>query len=70
MPVLDGLKATRLIRSYEESGNWDAAVEAGVDIKVLENKQMSVRSTNRLPIIAVSTCSNHNVHRALIYTFE
>ncbi|KAL0680820.1 hypothetical protein Bca4012_047667 [Brassica carinata] len=54
MPVLDGLKATRLIRSYEESGNWDAAVEAGVDIKVLENKQMSVRSTNRLPIIAMT----------------
>ncbi|CAN6838946.1 unnamed protein product [Brassica oleracea] len=54
MPVLDGLKATRLIRSYEQSGNWDAAVEAGVDIKVLENKQMSVRSTNRLPIIAMT----------------
>ncbi|RID73206.1 hypothetical protein BRARA_B00370 [Brassica rapa] len=54
MPVLDGLKATRLIRSYEQSGNWDAAVEAGVDIKTLEDKQLCVRSTNRLPIIAMT----------------
>ncbi|KAJ4908564.1 Histidine kinase 5 [Raphanus sativus] len=51
MPVLDGLKATRLIRSYEESGNWDAAIEAGVDIKTSEN---DVHSTNRLPIIAMT----------------
>lgn len=66
MPVLDGLKATRLIRAYEESGTWDAAVEAGVDTKKLENKQLHVRSTNRLPIIAVSTSSsNHVKHRAL-----
>ncbi|CAE6094988.1 unnamed protein product [Arabidopsis arenosa] len=54
MPVLDGLKATRLIRSYEETGNWNAAIEAGVDIKTLENEQVSVRSTNRLPIIAMT----------------
>ncbi|KAF3512511.1 hypothetical protein F2Q69_00000431 [Brassica cretica] len=59
MPVLDGLKATRLIRSYEESGNWDAAIEAGVDIKTSENEQVCVHSTNRLPIIAVSTSSSH-----------
>ncbi|KAL0709326.1 hypothetical protein Bca4012_016304 [Brassica carinata] len=58
MPVLDGLKATRLIRSYEESGNWDAAVEAGVDIKTSENEQVSVHSIHRLPIIAVSTSSS------------
>ncbi|KAL0842912.1 hypothetical protein Bca101_016157 [Brassica carinata] len=44
MPVLDGLKATRLIRSYEESGNWDAAVEAGVDIKTSENEQMTANT--------------------------
>ncbi|MQL98538.1 hypothetical protein Taro_031250, partial [Colocasia esculenta] len=31
MPVMDGLQATRLIRSFEETGNWDAAVEAGID---------------------------------------
>ncbi|KAJ0260762.1 Histidine kinase 5 [Hirschfeldia incana] len=51
MPVLDGLNATRLIRSYEESGNWDAAIEAGVDIKTSEN---DVHSTDRLPIIAMT----------------
>ncbi|XP_010491751.1 PREDICTED: histidine kinase 5-like [Camelina sativa] len=54
MPVLDGLKATRLIRSYEESGNWNAAIEAGVDKEILENEQVCVRSTNRLPIIAMT----------------
>ncbi|KAG2335095.1 hypothetical protein Bca52824_006275 [Brassica carinata] len=66
MPVLDGLKATRLIRSYEESGNWDAAVEAGVDIKTSENEQVSVHSIHRLPIIAVSTSSSSSSsHRVL-----
>ncbi|CAH8281781.1 unnamed protein product [Eruca vesicaria subsp. sativa] len=54
MPVLDGLKATRLIRSYEESGNWDAALEAGVDIKTSENDQTCVPPTNRLPIVAMT----------------
>ncbi|KAG7550218.1 PAS domain superfamily [Arabidopsis thaliana x Arabidopsis arenosa] len=54
MPVLDGLKATRLIRSYEETGNWNAAIEAGVDIKTSETEQVCVRSTNRLPIIAMT----------------
>ncbi|XP_012847019.1 PREDICTED: histidine kinase 5 [Erythranthe guttata] len=32
MPVMDGLEATRLIRSFEETGNWDEAVKAGVEI--------------------------------------
>ncbi|XP_068649361.1 histidine kinase 5-like [Aristolochia californica] len=32
MPVMDGLQATRLIRSFEENGNWNAAVEAGIDL--------------------------------------
>lgn len=59
MPVLDGLKATRLIRSYEESGNWEAAIEAGVDLNTpcsdtLQNRQVCVCSTKRLPIVAVS----------------
>ncbi|KAE8682537.1 Histidine kinase 5 [Hibiscus syriacus] len=31
MPVMDGLQATRLIRSFEETGNWDAAVKAGIE---------------------------------------
>ncbi|KAL0736157.1 hypothetical protein Bca4012_012367 [Brassica carinata] len=54
MPVMDGLKATRLIRSYEESGNWEAAIEAGVDIKTSENDQACVPPTNRLPIVAMT----------------
>uniref|UniRef100_A0A1J3CKX7 histidine kinase n=1 Tax=Noccaea caerulescens TaxID=107243 RepID=A0A1J3CKX7_NOCCA len=54
MPVMDGLKATRLIRSYEETGNWDAAIEAGIDIKTLEEEQGCVHSTKRLPIIAMT----------------
>ncbi|KAJ9537176.1 hypothetical protein OSB04_029909 [Centaurea solstitialis] len=31
MPVMDGLQATRLIRSYEKTGNWDEARAAGVE---------------------------------------
>ncbi|KAE8654763.1 hypothetical protein F3Y22_tig00117047pilonHSYRG00141 [Hibiscus syriacus] len=31
MPVMDGLQATRLIRSFEETGNWDAAVKVGIE---------------------------------------
>uniref|UniRef100_A0A1J3K529 histidine kinase n=1 Tax=Noccaea caerulescens TaxID=107243 RepID=A0A1J3K529_NOCCA len=54
MPVMDGLKATRLIRSYEDTGNWDAAIEAGIDIKTLEEEQGCVHSTKRLPIIAMT----------------
>ncbi|CAN8299118.1 unnamed protein product [Cochlearia groenlandica] len=54
MPVLDGLKATRLIRSYEETGTWEAAIEAGIDIKSLENEQGCAHPINRLPIIAMT----------------
>ncbi|KAF2302821.1 hypothetical protein GH714_008564 [Hevea brasiliensis] len=32
MPVMDGLQATRLIRSFEETGSWDAAVKAGIEL--------------------------------------
>ena len=32
MPVMDGLEATRLIRSFEKTGNWDEARKAGVDL--------------------------------------
>ncbi|KAL4334132.1 hypothetical protein GQ457_07G043800 [Hibiscus cannabinus] len=31
MPVMDGLQATKLIRSFEETGNWDEAVKAGIE---------------------------------------
>lgn len=60
MPVMDGLQATRLIRSFEDTGNWNAAVEAGIENPVpfsdsLLNGLDAVSSTRRVPIIAVST---------------
>lgn len=58
MPVMDGLKATRIIRSFEETGNWDAAVAAGIEKAVpsdsLQNGLGSMPSAKRMPIIAVS----------------
>lgn len=50
MPVMDGLQATRLIRSYEKTGNWDEAWSAGVDL----HDQVSNKPKKRIPIIAVS----------------
>jgi len=59
MPVMDGLQATRLIRSFQETGNWDAAVKAGIEQAVfsdsLQNDLGSTPSAKRMPIIAVST---------------
>ena len=59
MPVMNGLKATRLIRSFEETGNWDAAEKAGILLEApsdaLSNGKSSTRSTKRIPIVAVST---------------
>ncbi|GLT85183.1 hypothetical protein SLE2022_033790 [Rubroshorea leprosula] len=59
MPVMDGLQATRLIRSFEEAGNWDAAEKAGIEQLVpssnlLQNGQGSVLPTKRIPIIAMT----------------
>lgn len=58
MPVMDGLQATRLIRSFEETGNWDDAVKAGVELQLplLDSSTNSVeprKSRERIPIIAV-----------------
>lgn len=57
MPVMDGLQATRLIRSFEKTGNWDAAVEAGIEHQVPQdlapNDQQFNLLRNRIPIIAV-----------------
>ncbi|KAH7523907.1 hypothetical protein FEM48_Zijuj06G0061900 [Ziziphus jujuba var. spinosa] len=60
MPVMDGLQATRLIRSFEETGSWDAAEKAGVEASelssdALQNGQAYKSSKKRIPIIAVST---------------
>ncbi|KAG5541075.1 hypothetical protein RHGRI_021080 [Rhododendron griersonianum] len=58
MPVMDGLQATRLIRSFEETGNWDAAVEAGIEHQVPQNSASNDpqfnSSRNRIPIIAMT----------------
>ncbi|XP_059454952.1 histidine kinase 5 [Corylus avellana] len=59
MPVMDGLQATRLIRSFEETGNWDAAVKAGIDqallsLDSLQNGLGSTPSAMRRPIIAMT----------------
>ncbi|KAF8400405.1 hypothetical protein HHK36_013703 [Tetracentron sinense] len=59
MPVMDGLQATRLIRSFEETGNWDAAVKAGIEQLVpssnsLPNGVDAMSSTKRVPIIAMT----------------
>lgn len=55
MPVMDGLQATRLIRSFEETGNWEAAVNAGVEPTTPCWTPSSSRK--RMPIIAVSITS-------------
>jgi signal transduction histidine kinase len=50
MPVMNGLEATRVIRSFEETGNWDAAAEAGVEYDGPTLKH----TKNRLPIVAMT----------------
>lgn len=70
MPVMDGLKATRLIRSFEETGNWDAAMQVGIEPAVPSSD--SILRPQRMPIIAVSTPSKsgnwhaHFLSRSLI----
>ncbi|RVW84235.1 Histidine kinase 5 [Vitis vinifera] len=59
MPVMDGLQATRIIRSFEETGNWDAAVKAGIEPSTcssdsLPNGHDSMTVTKRVPIIAMT----------------
>ncbi|KAM7274783.1 hypothetical protein ACFE04_016649 [Oxalis oulophora] len=59
MPVMDGLEATRLIRSFEETGSWDAAVQAGVEPSVLSSNSSrdasgSTYPTSRIPVIAMT----------------
>lgn len=72
MPVMNGLQATRLIRSYEETGSWDAAQKAGIDAPlpssgVLQNGQGYMRSSKRIPIIAVRTSRLHWSKLELFY---
>ncbi|KAL2544543.1 Histidine kinase 5 [Forsythia ovata] len=59
MPVMDGLQATRLIRSFEETGNWDDAVKVGVELQLplpdfSPNSEKPRKSRKRIPIIAMT----------------
>ncbi|KAI3692253.1 hypothetical protein L6452_32067 [Arctium lappa] len=55
MPVMDGLQATRLIRSYEKTGNWDEARLAGVEPPDLPSgDQILKEPRKRIPIIAMT----------------
>ncbi|KAK6927707.1 Signal transduction response regulator, receiver domain [Dillenia turbinata] len=59
MPVMDGLQATRLIRSFEETGNWDAAEKAGIEqpqssLNVTSKYEDSSPPKRRIPIIAMT----------------
>lgn len=54
MPVMNGLQTTKLIRSYEETGNWDAAREAGIEQSLLASDDCSVLPKKRIHIVAVS----------------
>lgn len=50
MPVMDGLQATRLIRSFEETGSWEDAVKAGVEPP---HQPQTEETRRRVPIVAV-----------------
>ncbi|KAJ4952839.1 hypothetical protein NE237_029671 [Protea cynaroides] len=59
MPVMDGLQATRLIRLFEETGNWDAAVEAGIEkpdalSDSLLKESGVISASSPVPIIAMT----------------
>lgn len=56
MPVMDGLQATKLIRSFEETGNWDAAKNAGIEQNLPGlDYECFAPFTKRIPIVAVSS---------------
>ncbi|KAG4934151.1 hypothetical protein JHK87_048153 [Glycine soja] len=54
MPVMNGLQTTKLIRSYEETGNWEAAREAGIEECSPASNECSVPLKNRIHIIAMT----------------
>ena len=61
MPVMDGLQATRIIRSYEDTGNWDAAAESGIEQPMNSTDSQPIYQDappKRTPIIAVSICDS------------
>ncbi|MBA0564806.1 hypothetical protein Golob_009716 [Gossypium lobatum] len=56
MPVMDGLQTTRLIRSFEETGNWDEAGKAGIEKPSPSSDSLQPDCTppRRIPIIAMT----------------
>ncbi|KAK9076131.1 hypothetical protein SSX86_004464 [Deinandra increscens subsp. villosa] len=55
MPVMDGLQATRLIRSFEKTGSWDEARNAGVELEDSPlYDQILDGPRKRIPIIAMT----------------
>ncbi|XP_068653656.1 histidine kinase 5-like [Aristolochia californica] len=60
MPVMDGLQATRIIRSFEENGNWGAAVEAGIQLGLpcLDSLSSNSMGTPRKRISIVAMTAN------------
>ncbi|MBA0690607.1 hypothetical protein Goari_008272, partial [Gossypium aridum] len=56
MPVMDGLQTTRLIRSFEETGNWDEAAKAGIEKPSPSSDSLQPDCTppRRIPIIAMT----------------
>ncbi|KAL6874129.1 hypothetical protein ACP4OV_014211 [Aristida adscensionis] len=62
MPEMDGLQATRLIRSFENTGSWDASVKPA-DNQMIANSAISSdcahgkKQGQRVPIIAMTANS-------------
>ncbi|CAJ1973612.1 unnamed protein product [Sphenostylis stenocarpa] len=55
MPVMNGLQATKLIRSFEETGKWDAARNAGIEQSLPDSDYECCKpSTKRIPIVAMT----------------
>jgi CheY-like chemotaxis protein len=59
MPEMDGIQATKHIRSFENTGYWDASVKPEDDQMIADSAISSdcihaKRQGQRVPIIAVS----------------
>ncbi|KAL2637355.1 hypothetical protein AAZV13_06G052800 [Glycine max] len=55
MPVMDGLQATKLIRTFEETGNCDAARSSGIEESLPDpDYECYVPFTKRVPIVAMT----------------
>ncbi|KAK4435711.1 Histidine kinase [Sesamum alatum] len=58
MPVMDGLQATRLIRSFEETGSWDDAIKAGIELQLPPQNSspnsQEEKPGKRIPIVAMT----------------